>query len=155
MDAVELLEEIDRKSLTTLAGIMSGHASGLISRAEASRSLQALFDTASGLTGREVFELISEASKELSAVRCRTFDRTLFVNETGSLVELEYEFGEPFVRVRTRVPSATNAGWSKQVETDYSDQPIPYEAAKARIEQYKLSLLRKGYAVLSQSEGQV
>lgn len=149
MEAQQILDEIDRKALETLQRILNDRERGVISDAQARASVHTLFEAVSGLCSRDSFDLISDASTELNAPKGPNRMTRLLVSPVGAIVQLEYEYGEAFLTVKTRVPSDTKAGWSKIAKASFEEELIPFDAAKERMEQYEASLLRQGYQELS------
>lgn len=144
----ELVDELNRKALGSLERILNDHELGAISRGEAKVALACLFDAVSGLVGPDVFDMISEASQELSAQAGTTTCTRMYVNPEGTIVLLEYVFGEPKVVVRTRVSCQPDAEWTKVAEQTFEGELIPFDAAKKRMDGYGEALVRQGYRLL-------
>ena len=146
---IDITSELNRKALEQLERIHNDREQGVISDNEARHSLATLFGTVSGLCSQDVFDMISESSHEMnaSAPKPTVMQRTL-VSEKGAIVQLEYAFGEGHVLVKTRMPSETQAGWTKVAKQSFDEAVIPFEAAKERMAAYEASLIRQGYKEL-------
>jgi hypothetical protein len=144
-DSIDIRDEINRKATETLAQIMQDHAYGVASLPETRAAIAALFSATSGLTSQDVFELVSDASKEINTEKVVNTDRRLFTNGT-LLTSLEYEWGEPVVTVKRM--ELGKSEWDEVKTTNYSNSVNPYEAAKTRFDQFVASFERLGFKEL-------
>lgn len=145
MDAQTFADEIDRKALEQIERIMGNLKTGCVSWGEARFALTVLFDAVSGLCSKDVFDLISSASAELSADEQRTTMTRIFMNTKGALALFEYGCGDSFLLVKRRAAGSEQPDWDKVTRVTCEGKEIPFEIAKQRMEQYSAAMLRDGY----------
>ncbi len=142
-------EELERKTLDVLARILHDYEQGIVSQAQASHSLRAIFDTVSGLVGTEVFDFISEASAHVDADQKKDKLRRFFVHPSRKeIVAIEFQYGETGVSLKLGKfpdPEAEGFDWSRKSHATFEDELNPFEAAKQRFDGYADSLSRAGF----------
>lgn len=141
-------DEIERKTLDSLAQIMQDQQQGVVSQSEASYALRILFMNVSGLVSQDTFDLVTEASKELGDGQTKSKIRRFFVNITNQrMVLIEYEFGSTEILIkqgRTRTSNDVGA-WERISRVSFESEVNPFEAAMTRFNSYIASLLRTGF----------
>ncbi|QNK01732.1 hypothetical protein [Dyella telluris] len=144
-----LVDELNRKALDTLERIVVDYQTGIISVEQARSSLQTLFQAVSGLITDDLFDMISEASKEFADKTGEATARRLFISD-GCLYCLEYTFGEPVVKLhKLNWSETTRMTWSSTKVLDFSEELNPYEVARGRFDGYIESFARLGYKELN------
>lgn len=144
-----LVDELNRKALDTLERIIVDYQTGIISVEQARSSLQTLFQAVSGLISDDLFDMISEASKEFADKAGEATARRLFTSDK-SLLCLEYTFGEPVVKLHSLDwESPVHGGWTKTAVMNFAEEANPYEVARGRFDGYIESFARLGYKELN------
>lgn len=140
-----LQEELDRKALDTLGGLIMDCRAKRISPAQFEVGINTLFSAVSGLVTSEFIELVTRASKEeTNGEDVVHYDRRVF-NKGESTVIIVYGFGDELFTISMMRPNRPVNVRGKS----FVDQTNAPKKAHAAYLMFAASLESKGYEELT------
>lgn len=151
--ATDIKNEIERKGMEVLLRVLTDFERGACSPSQAQYAVSALFDASSGIVSDELFQMMSEASKEVACDKSNMERQVkILVNPTTQqIVVLTYRFGEAGVGFKLGyITSAAANNWERSTFVEFYHEEDPFKQARLRFDGYSDLLTRKGFREIEQ-----
>lgn len=142
-------DELGRKTLDAVATVMTDLEQGAMRPDQASIAVKAVFQAVSGLVGKDIFDLLSQASKEIQGGLEAVTTRRIFIDPAKRVVfQVEYEQGSAQSTFRVgRLPDSIGAEmtWQRESRSEFQDRANPFAAAHEHFQLTAKALKERGF----------
>lgn len=111
-----LREELDRKVMSTLSWLILGNQKGLLTNAETSAGLNALFMAVSGLVGEDFVHVITDAQSQCQNVK-KPMKRHFHSPSGNEIVTIVWAPGDAEIAMMRRVGGKLTGTQAKDLDT--------------------------------------